>query len=277
MPFHYSMLFQMNTVPEVGSLASTRTAGWSEGHWRQTQVPVSGPEFTTLRTKRALLLPRTAAIVGYRVAEYEFQGNKMIPKGASSGKARFPGGQLATDVPQMSLELSASTNAANSTRFAIRCIPDVYVAGGEYAPDAPFQGKVTQFRNALMDDDWAMVGKDFTQTAYGIVSISTTGLMTVKPGAPFTAEVDSVRLRGVRDINGIPISGSFDLGVSPATNQFILLGWPQGKSVLNVGTVRRDIVFLFNLVNVEVNQVVSRKVGAPFGKFRGKASRRRVA
>lgn len=278
MPFHYSMIFQMSTAPQAGSGARVHTGSWSEGHWRTTLVPANTGVFRDLMQARARMLPKQASIVGYRIAEYEFVLNKMLPKGASAGGGVWPGSQqFECDVPQMALEMSATTTAANSTRFACKCIPDEFIVGGEYSPSTDYLIKVSTFRGELANNGWCMVGRDFTQPAYQIVSISAAGLMTLKPGAAITAELDTVRFRGVVDTLGNPISGAYELGTSPATNQWNLLGWPQGTVVGNKGTVRRDIISTFQLTSVEPTRVVVRKIGAPFEKYRGKSSRRRAA
>lgn len=278
MPFKYDILFQMTTEPDNLAVANPHTAGWSEGHWRNDLVSVTAGPFFNLMETRARLLPKQASIIGYRISEFEFVLNRMVPKGASAGRARFPGNtQFATDVPQMALEIGAATGSANSTRFGIRCIPDVMVSGGEYSPTVAFRTNMTNFLAALVNNGFAMVGKDFTQPAYQIVSITSGGLMTLKPGAAISADLDSVLLRGVRNSQGHAVSGSFQLGDSPAANQWILLGWNQANIVGAVGTVRRDIILPYLLSSASVSRVVVRKVGAPFERYRGKSSRRRVA
>lgn len=278
MPFKYDTLFQMTTAPSQLADANPHTAGWSEGHWRPNLISVTASAFGAMLVSRARLLPKQASIIGYRISEYEFVGNRMLPKGASAGRIRLPGNTgFETDVPQMALEIGASTGAANSTRFAIRCIPDNQIIGGEFSPSVAYKLHVSDYLAGLRINSWSMVGKDFSQPAYGIVSITSGGLLTLKPGAALTAEVDSVLLRGVRNLQGRAVSGAFQLGTSPAANQWNLLGWDQANTVGTVGTVRKDIIALFDLTEAFASRIVVRKVGAPFERYRGKASRRAAA
>ena len=274
MPYRYTMLMQVTTDPADRSSAQPHSGGWSESFWRQSLVPADSGAFLDLMTKRARMLPFQAALVGYRIATYTFTENHLIPGGASSGRVQMPGGAAeSTDQPQAALMFSGTAPTGNSSRFTCKCIPDSVIVNGEYQPTASFKNKVTQFSNSIVDNDWCLLGRDLVQQNFRVLSI-TANVLTLNGNLVAADGISYIRFKGVRNTSGVPVSGSFLVSAQPGANQYTLVGLPQGTTVVNVGTARRDVIQLGNFSSVQPARIVVRKVGAPFEKYRGRSSRR---
>jgi len=277
MPFRYTMLLQMTTDPADRAAASPHTGGWSESHWRNDLVPPTGSVFTDLLSKRALLLPKQSSIVGYRISTYTIAQAKLLPGPVSTGRVLLPGSNLQqADVPQMALEMGASTNAANSSRFSLRGTPDNQVQFGEYQPDSFYKTKVTNFSNSLVDGGWALLGRDLTQGSYRVFSIIA-GLLTVDPALVAFADLSYIRLRKVKDTSGNPVIGSFAVSAVVAAGKYQLAGFDPTIVVGFSGTARRDLLNIFTYVNVAPSRITVRKIGRPFEQYRGRRSKRPAA
>ena len=99
------VVFALTTVASDPTVAIARSGGWTEGFWTQQTEILTNGVLNQILTKRAILLPAQAAILGYRVTYYTISGNKLLP-GQTSTLARFyPGNSnYPCDVPQMALE-----------------------------------------------------------------------------------------------------------------------------------------------------------------------------
>jgi hypothetical protein len=277
MAYKYTMLFQVTTNPEDLGVANPHTGGWSESFWRNDLIDRTNPILTRLFQARARLLSGRASMVGYRIAQYTLNGNKAYPGSANTGRLQFPGpSTVETDIPQMALDCTGATAGQNTSRFSIRNIPDGIVLQGEYQPTPTYKGFVTQYLNTLVSDQWSMIGRDFDQPSYRVVSVDG-GRATFAAGNNF-ATGDYVRMFRVRDTQGRAISGAFLLEpTTPPSTDFLLQGWPQGRIVTNSGTARRDIINVFRFTLCAASRISIRKVGRPFEQYRGRRSRRRVA
>lgn len=276
MPFKYTVLLQLTTAPEDAAAASAHIAGWSESHWRNDNIDPSGPVFNDLLVARAQLLPRQAAIVGYRVGSYTLTGNKIYPGPTSTGRFRYPGGAYDCDVPQMALQLGATSNAANSSRITLRAIPDLFVEKGEYQPGVAYRNRVTTYCGKLVSGSWGFIGRDLTQPSIRVLGVEN-GVLTTDGSAVIFPGVDWIRFHKVVDNNGAAITGAWALGTSPAANKFNLVGFPTNITAGPNGSVRRDLVQMFLLTSVNPSRICVRKVGRPLEQYRGRRSKRRAA
>ena len=275
MSFRYDMLFQLTTVPQQASKAISHTAGWSESHWRQNALDANDQLLTRMLNARAAMLPKQAAMVGLRIGQFTISGNRVLPGQTSIRKFLKPGqAGYSCDVPQMALELGASTSGINSSKFSVRGIPDNQVVQGEYAPTDNWDARLQEYINSLSAQGWQMIGRVLTNATQKIESVSTTG-NCVTYDVPVFANGAQIRVLRCRDTNGFPISGVFQVS-NLVGRAFDLSNWPQGSVVKNSGSVRVDAVDNFTIVDVEVSRVVVRKVGRPFEQYRGKRSKKRV-
>jgi hypothetical protein len=276
MPYRTTFLMQITTAPPDLNDAGAHIAGWSESHWSATAPDPASRGFGNLMRRRAALLPVQGRIVGYRIASYTFTGNRMLPGPVTTGHSQATGGSgQVTDVPQMALDCSTATAGGNSSRFSLRGIPDSCVSGGEYNPLLTFKVALDSYFTLLVSQGYGLAGRDLTQPSFKVKSIAngiltTDGTVTLFPG------VDYVRFRGVRDINGVAVSGAYQLGTSPAANQFLLQGFNTTIAVNNSGSARRDLINFYAYTEVSPARITVRKVGRPFEQYRGRRSRRRM-
>jgi hypothetical protein len=275
MPSKVTYIFNVATQPDNLQVANIHTAGWSESYWQPALIPATFPAINALATKRALLLPATASIVGVRVAQYTISGNRLLPQGASTSSVRFPGNSaFATDLPQVSLQCSGRSIAgANTSRFVLRCIPDEMMVGGEYKPTPAFSTALTNFFNLLKGGNgWSFIGRVISNPTFRVDRIAA-GVLE----SGITLNVDDfVRLLRVTDTLGNAVTGAYRVSaIGGPPVGYTLAGFPAGTTVVNSGLCRLDEIALFNFSDVSFKRAGVRKVGRPSESYRGRASRRR--
>lgn len=274
MPTRFSYIFGVTTEAVDPSESSPHSGGWSESWWMDGDVGFE--EWVhRLGLIRSAMLPKQAQIFGIRRALYTIAGNKLIPRGTSSIKVRMPGsGLLECDLPQVALQIAATCPDGNTSRATLRGMPDSIMVKGEYAPTADFKGKVTRYLNYIITQSWGFIGRDLTKPTAKIVSANPQGQIALQ-GAIGAQVNDTVRLLNVRDEEGNPVIGTFP--VTAVGNGGLLLtvaNWPADTIVTNSGGVRVDAVKFLNINDAVVSRAVVRKIGAPFEKYRGRASKK---
>jgi len=269
-----SLLFSITTTPPDRSAAVPHSGGWSESHWRNGTLAADSLDIPVLARARALLLPQQASIIGFRVALYDLTANKLTPRGTSTGKFLYPGSEgVQTGMPQKSLELSGKgLGEPNSNRMVLRGIPDVMVQQGEYTPTSAFSAKITRFTNVLTLQGWGFIGRDLAQATVRVTSIA--GGVVTLPAAGVFAVGDYMIFRGVTDIDGNPVSGSYLITAAVDDITFTLQGLPAVTVSVASGTCRKDIVKFLLLSDVTPHRAVVRKIGRPFESYRGRGSKR---
>jgi hypothetical protein len=275
MPSKVTYIFNVATQPGDLAVANIHTAGWSESYWQPALIPATFPAINALATKRALLLPSTASIVGVRVAQFTISGNRLLPQGASTSSVRFPGNSaFVTDLPQVSLQCSGRSIAgANTSRFVLRCIPDVMMEGGEYKPTPAFSTALTNFFNLLKGGNgWSFLGRVIANPTFRVDSIAANVLVS-----GITLNIDDyVRFLRVINSQGDAVTGAFRVtAIGGPPVGYTLAGLPAGTSVTGSGLCRLDEIALFNFSDVTFKRAGVRKVGRPSESYRGRASRRR--
>lgn len=273
MPQKISLIFSVTTNPTNLTAASARSGGWTESHWSQN----TGPPLTytqALAALRAPMLPTEASIVGYRVQNYNIQGNKLLPLGSASANFLFPG-SLVNDLnlPQDGLQCSGTANAStNTTRFVLRAIPDSQIAFGEFQPTTAFRTLLQNYLLQLVSQSWGFVGRVKTGLSARVMSITTAGVITLNGPVGGAAGIDFLRLNRVYDVNGDPIKGTFAI-TNIAGNVYTCAG-PIGR-VVNVpsGSARIDAISFYPYGSAAIGKAVSKKIGRPSNQYHGRRSR----
>lgn len=275
MPYRYTLIMQVTTAPTNLVTSSAHSGGWTESHWHQSVLTPESPQFRNLMMKRALMLPRQAAVTGYRISNYDIDVSALLPLGASTGKVRFPGNPARnTDLPQVALELGGASGGGNSNRFSARCIPDDVMEFGEYQANDIFKGYVTQFCNALSGGGFGFMGRNLAATTSRIVSIED-NILTLNDAFGVTIGKTLFTFIGVKDVLGKPVVGNFRVvAAATAPAHWVLAGLPQGTVVANSGSVRVLEPQFCPYTSVSPARAVARKVGRPFEQYRGRASKR---
>jgi len=274
MPLKITYLFDFRSDPADREQAQSHNGGWSESIWQTADSP-DKDNIRQLAQTRALLLPSTARIVGYRAQQFTNAGSHLVAGGSSTALLGLIGPQAAVpDIPQSALSLVATSSGnANTRRFTIRAIPDTQIAGGEWQPFPIYVQFLTRYRNSLIQGGWVFPARDFTTAVHDIESISNGVLKLV--GAPAGYAVgDRVLLKKCRDVNGNPVVGTFKV-LAVAGALITLGGIDVETEVIATGQATRVVIAFRDIDDVQVGRAVVRKIGRPFEQYRGRASRRR--
>jgi len=280
--FRYTYIFQVTTEPVSRANAQPHTGGWSENVWSAADPVAYSARWTRWGQKRALLLPKQAAIVGFRSQKYDIQGNKLVPSGSTSGTTLFPGNPVyETDLPQVALTVTATSGVArNNSDFKLLCIPDVFMTGGEFNPTATFKTQLTNLFNEWKSHPTGMVGRDLDQPLVRVLSITAgtlAGDTNVLLDGPYPLLVagDFLRWNNVKDDDGNPVQGSNRVvGFVPGGNTVVVRGLTGVFQPNPSGFARRDIAQYLVLNNFSWGRASIRKVGKPSQGYRGRASNR---
>lgn len=267
-----TMLIQHQTNVGGPAGALVRLGGWSES-WYQPGTNIAAARALAINgpgdfgggilAARAALLPTGSRVVGQR---YQL----VDPRGpAQSDAQQYPGiSEENADVPQMGLLLKVpGTGVGNIRNQILRGLPDIFVRLGEFAPTAPFTALLTTFFLRL--GDWYFRGRDLTQTAFTIISISSVGLVTTQLPHGYAVN-DRVRiLRTLTAAGNVVGMLGYVQAVNSATT-FTLNVWTHGSAV--GGTVRKEVIIFPQVQDegISISRVVTRRVGRPFVGYRGR-------
>jgi hypothetical protein len=168
-----------------------------------------------------------------------------------------------------------STTSNNVRRFSLRGVPDDQITDGEYVPTPGYTTAVAFFAQEL--GNWQFLGQDLTIPPLAVTTIDAVGNV-VMAGAPGYLVGDTVAFSKVkRNTTGELISfRSVVISVGPNPNQFQVLG---GILLGGTGGTARKItyaLFTMNPAQFNVDRAAVRKVGRPFGQYRGRRSRRKA-
>lgn len=273
MPFRYSIAFHFASDPKIKSQARPHAGGWTEQIWSASRVDVAGGAMDTLLNTRANFLPIQATIIGVRIAEFEIDGNKLIPKGSGFVKTVFPGtGEFSTNVPQDCMKFSGGGDGvSNRVKYTARCFPDEGIENGEFNGNALIKTRCTSFANKLVKDNWKTIGRDLSQPLVRIDNI-TNGVM-VGIGLGGVVQGDFIRLIRVKDTNGDPVKGVFRIATI-AGSAITLSGIDTAITVRNSGHFRKDAIALVAYASLAIDRVGVKKIGSPLEKYVGRQSKR---
>jgi len=270
----FSFLFQIVTDPVNKADAISHIGGWSEQHCWPGVIAGTSPQVASLATKRAVLLPSQASLVGVRRTQFSTSGNKIISSGSQTFGVARPGGTAVTDLPQVALTLKIASEAGtNSSLQCLRCIPDTFMQRGEFQPSDNYRSLLRLYCDELQNQNWAFMGRDTSQPTAAVTSIVDNKITSsVELGV---AVGDYLRLlKVVNSVTGDPISGSFRV-TAVIGKESTVVGLPAGAVALDSGLVRKDVITICNIGRAEFNRAVVRKIGRPFEAYRGRASNRR--
>lgn len=270
-----SLVFQYASSPRAGTTARIHTGGWTESLWSINPVPSNHPDIATWATARARLLPATASIVGFRIANFTIVQNKFKPTGTSTGKIVKPGNpNYDCDIPQMALEIGCtSSEGPNVSRIALRGIPDSCVYGGELNADVGWLGNLTRYLGELENRGWKFTGRDLAQPSFNIISVAG-NVVTLNGALGAVPNTSYVRFLNAKNEAGETVTGAY-LVTAVAGNTVTIAGYSGGNFTVPSGKMRIDMVRLFDITEADYTRVVVRKVGRPFESYRGRQSKTR--
>lgn len=269
----YTMIFNSSTNVTGGSIGQ-RTGGWSESFYKNA-APSDVVANETWRDvflrqcqRRAALLPTGFSVGGQRYQQVDPAG------GSATGGVVYPGtAGIQADVPQMALFLRLSAQGVpNIKPLTLRGLPDARVVEGEYFPASNFSAALNTYVTNL--SLWQFKGRDLQQTPLSIFTIDNLGVVTTDEAHSFV-ENDFVRVLRTIDENGRRQGGRFRVIAPVTSHTFKITPWDFGDC--HGGKVRADVTIypLIASQSANVLRVIVRKVGRPFGGYRGRASTRR--
>lgn len=261
-------IMQFNTsTNQSGLVPKRRTGGFSESFYTDAIYNQALRDvFHKLCQKRALLLPTGLNIVGQEYLTVDPVGPAAAQSRLFAGAAGYP-----CDVPQMSAQCRGFSNETrNISKLVVKGIPDAWVVEGELVLLPQWKAAFTVFFNTLAEG-WRFRGRDLSQPAIPVLSISSIGEVLLEEPNIYNVG-DFVRV--LRSTNALKRRGGGRYMVSGTTppNGLVLHGWNRGAST--GGTIRLDAVVYPPFAGAEIVQAVTRKVGRPFGGYRGRASKR---
>lgn len=288
MPIRASMLFELTTTRNAEDAPIERKAGWSESYWlngedigaaRLIFEGVNGPIDGRLR-----LLPRlSGVIIGARYEAFTLVGTTLVPGAAQPVPIGRAGtAPLLNDIPQMGLQLAfkLTDNQPGSIRHVLAGWPDASVVGGEAILSIDMKDRLRRFFLSVQSCGAVVI--DRNQSKEKLLSISADGVGKRLDGGGYAVGT-MLKISRARDPVGRRNYGGVYpvVAVTAGPTTFTLGGWSAAAGGPGVATVRgtvRPHVRLwkgFDVARAKLVRSVIRKVGRPFGDYRGRASKRR--
>lgn len=273
-----SALINYASAVSTPNSPSHRTGGWSESVYLtaadlNTAIVVfqqgNAANPVPWCFTRAALLPIGSAIVGQRYQQ-------ISPLGPSQSNAQiFPAASgLEADTPQNALTIRIPGIGVNNiSRRYLRALPDPCITEGEYTPPATFQFAMIAWLTSM--NGYQFVGRDLSQPKQAVLS-QVVGLFTLKQALVGINVGTNVRVLKTKEASGRLRGGVFNVvSVAGASPAFTVFGWPYGNTV--GGNVRVDATVYpaYNIGQTTIGRIVVKKVGRPFGQYRGRRSARR--
>jgi hypothetical protein len=278
MPTRMQLLFDVTTDPTNKTAASSHSGGWSEGFWFSTPLSNAPTLAGLLGALRSVLLGQEITIVGWRVENFTFSGNRLIPGGASSGVLNLPGAALPIASPQICLSCNGQASGVpNNNRFTLRGIPNAVVANGEYQPLPSYSTALTNYFAALTVGSIGFVGRNKAGSNARVMSVTAGGVVTLNSAIGGVPGTDFLRLNRVYADNGLPIKGSYLITNIAGGTQYTLAGLiPPGPRTTPSGTARVDSIQFFSYGSIVPGRLGVKKIGRPFQGYRGRRSHARA-
>lgn len=271
MPAKYSFLFNFESNPANGVPAVRRSASWTESHWRAA-ADRTNLQLQALGTERAVLLSGNSRIELCRVTTFDLVNDKLQQKGVQIVPLGLPGtNALATDIPQMALQLKWNATApnVNVATSDLRAIPDARVVGGEYDFQAAYNGQVQTYLNDLVDTAWGFMGINFANNKVRVLGLAA-GVLKAGAGHGLVAG-NVAQLYRTISATGKKLTGLYVVD-SVVGNDITLEGIDATASItVPNGYIRRAQPIFCDYANYTIVRIRTHKVGRPFAPYRGRA------
>lgn len=270
-----TLLFGASTKDSTGN--TQRLAGFSESYYSTLGIdnPTLKLNWNRLANARAALMPANVSIVGSRYQQVD-------PVGASRQYDNVypPSSSIQNDLPQVALQWTVrSFTTFNQRSLILRGMPDARVITGEYSPSPTFGAALIQFFTELRNN-WQFRAIDRTVLPVKIVQIVAGVMTTVSPHGLVAGDVVNIMSTKVRPEG---VVRSYEAGVLPGgtatTAPLYLAGRGENVPDSDFGRARKALTIypFFAITDDEVltPTAITRKVGAPFKKFRGRRTAKR--
>lgn len=218
--------------------------------------------------RRAAFLTNKSRIVAARA--------QLVGGACKLFKMNYPG-VLGTDgdIPQMALNCTVQgQGVGNKKSFQLRGIPDGNVFDGDFEPNEQFNAAFTQWVSSLNTRQIRFRGKDLTASQIAIVQVTDLGVFSLQAALNFNVG-DTVQLIRAHNTIGKNVCGMYYVSAKTSNQSGTLLNWTGGTVTLK-GKMRVS-TYIYPLVDsntVEQQDITTRKVGRPFGLYRGRQTKR---
>lgn len=241
--------------------------GWSETWFRDgSDITAARNATTAYVNARCGISNQSVTCIGLRVSVVENPAIVSRLKLALAGTFASP-----RDVLNAALLLEAVSADYKRRQIWLRGIPDSMLTGGVYTPSTAFATALANYVTVIGQEGFAIRAIDRMQPLKDIVTISTTGLVTMISDPGWDAG-DNLKFFRARFDNGTAIKKTYKIALKNNALEYQLAGWPAGRSALNV-RARKFGLLLFRPVSFFDVAATTRKTGRPFGAPVG---RRRV-
>lgn len=246
-----------------------RTAGFSESWYYDGDVAGAKATINNFANARANLLTANAVIMGARLQE--------VGGLAQAIKLNVPGvfDRGMEDIPQLAANCRVFSGTNLSKKyFQLRGVPDQTIAGGSIWPEGLWVGRCRTFLATVASLGLKFRARDTTQAQKDVISIDAAGVCTIAAGLVIAQNAEIQILRG-RDLNGRSVAGTYRIINRASDTVFTLGGW-RGVALATRAKARLVAYAYLGLAvgGGEVVNVAVRKVGRPFGGYRGRSKRR---
>lgn len=273
MPSKVTMIFEGSTF---SGAAAQRIAGWSES-WYSDQDAESGGlrgDLNILCGARVLMLPAAAAIVAQRIQKVDARG---IAGQSKLQELYFPGtyGTNDGDLPSMALCWYARGDGKpNHKMVMLRGCPDSIADRGEYKKTPAFQSAVDAYFGLLLAK-WRFKVSDRTIKPTKLVSIDGGGVFETEDPHGLAVD-DYVRLLRCYTDEGHSVRGLFRVSAAAARTGTLKAYAANGGLPVARGKIRKDVIDyaapFVDGAELKFPELINRKVGLPFHRFRGRRS-----
>jgi len=264
-----TLLIQGGTIDSSGNAA--RVAGFSETYYSTLAIDAAQLQanWSALCQKRAALLPTNSRIVGSRYQRVDPVGGSRQFDNVYVGSA----GTL-NDLPNIALQWTVrSPSSANQRNLILRSIPDARVVTGEYSPAPAYDASLQAFFSELTNN-WQFRAIDRTVLPVKIVDITGAGLMvTAVPHGLVLGDHVNIMSTRPDTVHKSSYEGIVTALLTPT--QVMIVRADSGLLQSSVGGRVRKKLIIYPNMSITVGEIVTpvaitRKVGAPFRKFRGR-------
>lgn len=271
----FTMIFAHSTIVGLNPQETARTGGWSESFYHEGSV-VTARQLAIAQggicIRRAWMLASSAGIIAQR-----YQQIAPTVGRAQTFTDLFPG-QISNppDIPQMALLLTFPAIAAENVRKQIlRGIPDDFIQNGVFTPNGQYDTAIINYLNAI--SSWKMRGLNLANPQRTVIAFDLLAGTVATDEAHGFAPGDQVRFTRLKTASGssIPPIGPLKVLTAPTASTFTVAS--QGLSSVNATGKVQEYEIVYPSIdgpNCDVTRTTTRKVGRPFGAYRGRVSRR---
>lgn len=253
-----------------------RPGGWSES-WIDDVGTFDNESLTRLVNlylrHRLNFAGSTCGCVGARVRRLDVPTARPVLYKFQPPRQNF--NQPLGDAGFMTLETIGSSASGKKRAFRFACMPDSQVINGTWQPSGTSRTAYAALMKFLVTDVSYIAGQDPAAVQSPILSVSTTG--AVKLSQPIALAVgDFVRLKRVRESNGVSRAGIFAVATVVDSFNFTVLGWKGLTDIQYSGQAQKYSIIYEPVASSTDPEIVSRKMGRPFFLPRARKFKRKA-